>query len=449
MRTAALITFGCKANQYDSQALREALEEIGYRIVPPTVRADLYVVNTCTVTSMADAKARRAIRRIHRLSPESAIFVTGCYAQKAKEELLRLEGVTKVFGNREKFSFRELIREAERVQSLQREFVGDPDAPVDLGEFGLSVTSFDERTRALIKLQDGCSAFCTYCIVPYVRGRMRSRPLPEIVAEAERLAARGFREVVITGVHLGAYGKDVRYRWTLADVLCAVHEVEGIQRIRLSSLEPMDVPQALIETIAGLPKCARHLHLPLQSGSTAVLRRMRRRYTQEQFLALVEAVFEAMPDAGLTTDVMVGFPGETEADFHETLRVVEKSRFHRLHVFRYSPREGTPAADYPDQVPASVATERSERLRRLGERLEREYQESWLGAVLSVLIEDRREGPNDELAGYSGNYLRVLVADAGPEHVGTLQPVRIEAIVGGHWVRGRLAVSGAAPAFAS
>jgi threonylcarbamoyladenosine tRNA methylthiotransferase MtaB len=435
--TAAFVTFGCKVNQYDTQAMAEALRGIGYQVRPVSSGADLYIVNTCTVTSASDAKARKAIRALHRFSPESHIFVTGCYAQAAKSDLLGIEGVTKVFGNREKFQLKEMIREAEITQTLSREFVGDPDAQVDLGEFGLSIATFDEQTRAMVKVQDGCSAFCTFCIIPYVRGRMRSRDLPDIVAEVERLAQRGFREVVITGVQLGSYGKDLRRRYGLADVLAALHDIDDIARIRLSSIEPMDVPSNLIRAAADLPKVARHFHIPLQSGSTEVLERMRRKYTREEFLGLVAALYEAMPDVGLTTDVMVGFPGETDAEFEDTHRVVEKSAFHRLHVFRYSPREGTPAAAYPDQVPAHVAVERSKAVRGLGKRLERQYQEASAGNVVEVMVEDTREGPRAEYAGYAGNYLRVLT-DAQDEDVGLLRRVELVDVEDGY-MRGRLA----------
>lgn len=422
--TAAFVTFGCKVNQYDTQAMAESLRDIGYEIRPAASGADLYIVNTCTVTQSSDAKARKAIRALHRFSPESHIFVTGCYAQAAKAELLGIDGVTKVFGNREKSQLKEMIREAEVTQTLSREFVGDPDAQVDLGEFGLSITTFDDHARAMVKVQDGCSAFCTFCIIPYVRGRMRSRDLPEIVAEVERLAERGFREVVITGVQLGSYGKDLRRRWDLADVLRTLHEVDGIGRVRVSSIEPMDVPDNLIRAVADLPKVARHFHIPLQSGSTTVLDRMRRKYTREDFLDLVGALYEAMPDVGLTTDVMVGFPGETDAEFEDTVRVVEKSAFHRLHVFRYSPREGTPAAAYPNHVPSHVVTERSQVVRELGQRLERQYQDASVGSIAEVMIERGREGPRAELAGYTGSYLRVLT-DADDEHMGQLRQVEL------------------------
>jgi threonylcarbamoyladenosine tRNA methylthiotransferase MtaB len=433
---ASFITFGCKVNQYDTQAMRETLREAGYDVVPPNAGADLYVVNTCDVTSMADAKARQAIRKVHRLRPGSRILVTGCYAERSREELLQIEGVTTVFGNREKFAFREVLRESERVERMERLAVGDADAPVDLGEFGLSVASFDEHTRALVKVQDGCSAYCSYCVIPYVRGRMRSRALPAIADEVRRLADRGFREVVITGVHLGAYGRDIRRRWTLVDVLEAVHAIEGVWRIRLSSIEPMDVPTALIRAVAELPKCARHFHLPLQSGSADVLRRMRRRYTPGRFLELVDELRTTMPDVGLTTDVMVGFPGETDADFMETRRVVEKSGFHRLHVFRYSPREGTPAASFADPVPPEVAIRRSDELRSVGRRLMRRYQERFVGQIVEVMIEDQREGRRNELAGYAGNYLRVLT-DADDGHTGTLQRVELFGYEES-WMRGRI-----------
>ena len=298
---------------------------------------------------------------------------------------------------------------------------------VDLGEFGLSVASFDKKTRALLKIQDGCSQFCTFCIIPYTRGRMRSRPLPEIVDEARRLTENGFAEIVVTGVHLGAYGKDIRRRWSVSDVLRALHELPRLKRLRLSSIEPMDVPPELIQTMAELPKCARHLHLPLQSGSTRILKRMRRRYTAEEFLSLAASAREAMPDVGLSTDVMVGFPGETDADFEQTMRTAELCGFHRMHVFRYSAREGTPAAQFENQVSPWTAGERSRALRELGAKLTRRFQEASLGTEAEALIEDVREGAEGALAGYTGNYLRLLT-DARSPDIGELRRVRLLAI---------------------
>ena len=424
MRSASIVSFGCKANQYDSQAMAETLAQAGYKIVQPPAKADLYIVNTCSVTNQADAKARKAIRRIHRISPDSALFVTGCYAQAAGDALLNIEGVTKVFGNPEKFSLSELAEEAVRAQTLRREYVGDPDAQVDLGEFGLSVASFDRKTRALLKVQDGCSQFCSFCIIPYTRGRMRSRPLPEIAEEARRLADNGYAELVVTGVHLGAYGKDIRRKWSLADILEQLHQIPQIQRIRVSSIEPMDTPPELIRAMADLPKCAPHLHLPLQSGSNSILKRMRRRYTSEQFLDLVQLARETIPNLGLSTDIMVAFPGETERDFQDTLRTAQKAQFHRIHTFKYSPKDGTPAAKFPDQIDPQTAAERSRQVRTLADTMRARFQNDARGTDAEVLIEDAREGGRGELAGYTGNYLRVLT-DALPKHIGQLKKARI------------------------
>ena len=288
------------------------------------------------------------------------------------------------------------------------------------------ITTFDGQTRALVKIQDGCDSFCTYCIVPYVRGgEIRSRPVASIINEVRALAENGHREVVLTGIHLGAYGKELTDGTTLADVVRAVHDVDGIGRIRLSSIEPMDVSEDLIHEMARLPKCAHHFHVSLQSGSDKILKLMRRGYTSAEFAALIDRIRTAMPDVGLSTDVMVGFPGETEEDFQDTCDLISRVKFSRLHVFRYSPRSGTPAAKFPDQVQGIVATRRSQEVRALGDRLAREFHSQMLGQVAEVLLEDSRESKDRLLAGFTSNYVRVLVADAADKLTGQIIKVKL------------------------
>ena len=439
MKTAKLITMGCKANQYDTQSMRETLQRNGYRLVDAEMsgqQTDLYLINTCTVTNVADQKARQAIRRAIRQHPNAKVLVTGCYAESDREAIEEIPGVTFVFGNREKADFQDYLDllNAETPSPTPNPLLAiEPvqhDAIREHARFSKGVSDAGKRTRALIKVQDGCSAFCTYCIIPYVRGRMTSRPLDDIADEAHRVADSGIKEIVITGVHLGAYGQDTGRDKDIADILEHIHDVEGIERIRFSSIEPMYFPDTLGERMAALPKCMPHFHLPLQAGSDAVLRRMRRRYTTAAFAHLVENLRRVFGgDVGITTDIMVGFPGETDAHFEESCQFVEEIGFSQLHVFRYSPRKGTPAATYPDQVSPHISAARSQAMIALGERLNTAFRQRMLGKQKDVLIEASREGENNHLAGFTDNYLRVLV-DAPESAINQIQRVTLGALTG-------------------
>ena len=409
MKTAKLITMGCKVNQYDTQSMRETLVRNGYAIVDETQAADLYLINTCTVTNAADQKARQAVRKAIRQNPNAEVLVTGCYAESDRKAIEQIPGVTVVFGNREKADFQTYIDKLHSKTELQIQPV-QHDAVREHARFSGGVSSAGKRTRALIKVQDGCSAFCTYCIIPYVRGRMTSRPLPDIVDEAQRIAESGIKEIVITGVHLGAYGQDTGRDKDIADILEHIHEIDGIERIRFSSIEPMYFPDILSERMSILPKCMPHFHIPIQAGSDKVLHNMRRRYTTAQFAHLVENLRSRFTDdVGITTDVMVGFPGETDADFKDSLKFVEEIGFSQLHVFRYSPRKGTPAATYPNQVPSQVSASRSREMIGLGKEMSESFRKCMLGKYKSVLVEESREGKNKQLAGFTDNYVRVLM----------------------------------------
>ena len=408
-KTAKLITMGCKVNQYDTQSLRETLVSNGYAIVDDTQSADLYLINTCTVTNAADQKARQAIRKAIRQNPNAYVLVTGCYAESDRKAIEQIPGVTVVFGNREKADFQTYLDKLKSAAPLQIQPV-QHDPVREHARFSSGVSSAGKRTRALIKVQDGCSAFCTYCIIPFVRGRMTSRPLADIVDEAQRIAERGIKEIVITGVHLGAYGQDTGRDKDIADILEHIHDIDGIKRIRFSSIEPMYFPDILSERMSVLPKCMPHFHIPIQAGSDKVLRDMRRRYTTAQFSHLVENLRSRFTDdVGITTDIMVGFPGETNADFNDSLKFVEKIGFSQLHVFRYSPRNGTPAAKFPNQVPSEVSTSRSREMINLGQELRESFRQRMLGKYKNVLVEESREGKNKQLAGFTDNYLRVLM----------------------------------------
>ena len=417
-RTVAFHTLGCKVNQYDTQAMRERFEEAGFRTVDFEDRADVYVVNTCTVTGTGDKKSMQTIRRCHRNNPDAAIVVTGCLAQRAADEL-KLPGVRLVLGTQRRGEVVQLLAQALEqdcaliaVETLRQ-------APFE----HLTVHAHEGHTRATMKIQEGCDRFCTYCIIPSVRGPIRSRPLGEIRAEAESLAEAGFREVVLTGIHLTSYGREQHGAVTLLDAIRTVHEVGGIERIRLGSLEPVIVTEEFVQGIAAMPKVCHQFHLALQSGSDTVLARMRRRYTSGEFLAACALLRGAFEDCALTTDVMTGFPGETEEEFAQTVDTCKKAGFARMHVFPYSEREGTKAAAMEGSVPRHVREERARRLIAVGKELERAALEGRIGRTEDVLIEEI--DAQGRSTGYTGAYMRVHVQGAQP---GEIIRVRITGI---------------------
>lgn len=413
MPTAAFCTLGCKVNQYDSQAMLEILEKDGYSSIPFGEKADVYVVNTCTVTSTGDQKSRQMIRRAHRQNPQAAIVVTGCMAQRAAKELL-LPGVRLILGTQRRAEIAELLR---RAMAQEEPVVAvEPLGKVPFEK--LQVTASEGHTRATLKIQEGCRNFCTYCIIPSVRGPIRSRPLEDVEAEACRLAQAGFEEIVVTGIHLASYGLDMDGKWTLLDALEAIHRAPGVKRIRLGSLEPRIVTEEFARRLQEMPKVCPQFMLALQSGCDTVLHRMGRRYTTGEYAAAVAALRKAYGDPALTTDLMCGFPGETEEEFQETLKFVKEIGFARIHVFPYSEREGTPAAKMPDSVPKQVREERARRLIEVGKEMEAEYASRLKGQIREVLFERACPGGAE---GYTGEYVRV-VADGTP---GKLQRVHI------------------------
>ena len=417
-RTVAFHTLGCKVNQYDTQAMRERFEEAGFRTVDFEDRADVYVVNTCTVTGTGDKKSMQTIRRCHRNNPNAAIVVTGCLAQRAADEM-KLPGVRLVLGTQRRGEVVQLLAQALEqdcaliaVETLRQ-------APFE----HLTVHAHEGHTRATMKIQEGCDRWCTYCIIPSVRGPIRSRPLDEIRAEAQSLAAAGFKEVVLTGIHLTSYGREQHGAITLLDAIRAVHEVEGIERIRLGSLEPVIVTGAFVQGIAAMPKVCHQFHLALQSGSDTVLARMRRRYTSGEFLAACAMLRGAFEDCALTTDVMTGFPGETEEEFAQTVDTCQRAGFARMHVFPYSEREGTKAAAMAGSVPRHIREERARQLIAVGKELERAALEGRIGRTDEVLVEEiDAQGRG---TGYTGGYMRVHVQGAQP---GEIVRVRITGI---------------------
>lgn len=437
-RRVAFHTLGCKVNQYDTQVLVRLFRERGYEVVDFDGEADIYIINTCTVTATGDRKSRQAIRRAIKRNPGAIVAVTGCYAQTEPESVLEIDGVDVVVGVNQRSRIVDLVEE--KMREREGETPGEvlcrvePLKGWDDRFETLEAEVMRERVRAYIKIQDGCEYFCSYCRVPYARGPMRSRDLDSILAEAERLSRSGIREVVLTGIHLGAYGKEKGGGVSLADVLSRLHDLPGLERIRLSSIEPMDISVELLKTMEGLPKVCRHLHIPLQSGDDMILKAMRRTYTTGEFRVLVDRIREGMPECGITTDVIVGFPGETEESFARTYRFVKEMGFSRLHVFRFSKRPGTPAASFPDQVAPGIKNMRMSRLIALGRSLSLSFHQRFVGKDVKVLIERFRD--DKHLAeGLTGNYIRVW-APGTPADLGRLVSINVRgADVEGMWGR--------------
>lgn len=403
MRTVAFHTLGCKVNQYDSQAMLELFENAGYRAGRFDEACDVYVINTCTVTGTGDKKSMQAVRRARRLNPKAEIVICGCLAQREGEALLRETDARLVLGTARRGEVVSLLEGAiargERLCAVTdvRHAAFEP----------LLITRHEGRTRATLKIQEGCDRFCTYCIIPYVRGGIRSRRVEEVACEARRLAAAGYREIVLTGIHLTSYGRDFRDGTGLLDVIRAVHAIEGVERIRLGSLEPVIATRAFAQALSGLDKVCPQFHLALQSGCDSVLQRMRRRYDTAAFRESAQALRDAFPGCALTTDIMSGFPGETEEEHRRSLAFCREIGFSRMHVFPYSEREGTPAAGMEGAVPRHVREERARELIALGAEMAERYRQSQLGSVRSVLFETAENGVS---VGYTREYMRCEAA---------------------------------------
>ena len=415
---AAFMTLGCKVNQFETETMEGLFRARGYDVVPFEERADVYVINTCSVTHLSDRKSRQLIRRAVRTNPAACVAVTGCYAQVAPEEIRALDGVRVVIGTKER------ARIVDYVEASLRADTGVAGTITDIMQArvfeDIPLHALPHRTRAFLKIEDGCQNFCTFCIIPYARGPVKSRELSAVAREMRLLVDAGFHEVVLTGIHLGAYGIDLAERPTLADACRTALAEEGLRRLRLGSLESVELSADLLELMRTEPRFAAHLHLPLQAGSDAVLRAMNRHYTTEQFAQLVAEVRAAVPGVALSTDIIVGFPGETEEDFAAGMDFVRRMGFARMHVFPYSARRGTPAARRTDQVPPMVRKERAARMQALAEELAEGYHRSMLGSVAEVLFETQEDGVTD---GLTETYVRVYT-DA-PVTRGEIAPVRL------------------------
>ena len=397
MKTVAFCTLGCKVNQYETNAMMQKMIEAGYEVVDFETKADIYIINTCTVTNMADKKSRQMLRRVKEINPEAILVAVGCYAQVAKEKLEQIPEIDLILGINEK---NDIVKYVE--QASKNTYVSDVLHQTEFLDFG-DVT-YTEKTRAVIKVQDGCNQFCSYCIIPYARGRIRSRKPESVIKEITDVAKEGIKEVVITGIHIASYGKDFNTEYRLIDLLEEIQKVDGIQRIRLGSLEPTLITEEFVTRLKKLPKICDHFHLSLQSGCDETLKRMNRKYTTNQFRHVVELLRNAYPEVHLTTDVIVGFPGETEEEFNKTYEFLKEIKFYKMHVFKYSPRSGTVAAKMPNQIDGNIKEERSNKLIELSDKNEEEYNQKYIGKEVEVLLEER-EG--EYLKGHTTNYMVV------------------------------------------
>lgn len=405
MKKAALHNLGCKVNAYETEAMQHLLEEAGYEIVPFTQKADVYVINTCSVTNMADRKSRQMLHKAKKNNPDSVVVATGCYVQTSEKEVLNDLSVDIVIGNDRKHDLVRLLEEYS-LDSVNDTVDDINDGKHDFEELFIDQTK--EHTRAFIKVQDGCNQFCSYCIIPYARGRVRSRRFENVIAEVERLAANGFKEVVLTGIHLSSYGVDFEEATGLLELIQAVNAVKGIERIRLGSLEPKIVTEHFASELSKLDKICPHFHLSLQSGCDATLKRMNRKYTTKEYERGCELLRKYFVHPAITTDVIVGFPGETEEEFEQTKAYLEHIHFYEMHIFKYSKRKGTCAAVMPDQIDEQIKAARSEKLIALGHDMSKEFRKFYIGKNEEVLFEEKAViGDKEYFVGYTKEYVKV------------------------------------------
>jgi threonylcarbamoyladenosine tRNA methylthiotransferase MtaB len=413
-KVVRFVTLGCKVNQYETNAMAQKFLEKGYQIIEEItpenedIKPDICIINTCTVTNMSDRKSRQMLRRMKEKNPSTIVVAVGCYAQVAKNELAKIPEIDLVLGNNEKVEIVKYVEEYinNHINNVELDDVMYSKEFSDFGD-----VTYTEKTRAVIKIQDGCDRFCSYCIIPYARGRVRSRKPESIISEITQIASKGIKEVVITGIHIASYGKDfvmskdsklANYR--LIDLLEEINEIQGIQRIRLGSIEPLLITVEFVERLKKLEKICHHFHLSLQSGCDETLKRMNRRYTIEQFKEIVRLLRNAYSDVNLTTDIIVGFPGETDEEFNKTYQFLKEIKFYKMHIFKYSPRKGTKAAVMPNQINGDIKEERSKKLIELSDRNEIEYNKSYIGKNVEVLFEEEKDGM---YKGHTQNYILV------------------------------------------
>ena len=437
IKKVAFLTLGCKTNQYETNGMMQKFIETGYKICDLQDKPDIYVVNTCTVTNIADRKSRQSLRRIKEKG-QTIIVAVGCYAQVAKEQLENMPEIDIVLGNKEKKDIVKYVesflqkRKDDKEKNTPIIEVADISKQKEFDEYGC--ITFTERARTEIKIQDGCNNFCTYCLIPYARGRIRSRNKDNVLKEVNNLAKNGIKEIVLTGIHIASYGKDFEEEYRLIDLLEDLNKIEGIERIRLGSLEPTIITEEFAKRLSKLEKICNHFHLSLQSGCNETLKRMNRKYTTEEFKQVTERLRKYFKDVNLTTDIIVGFPGETEEEFNKTYNFLKDIKFYKMHVFKYSKRDGTVAAKMPNQIDGNIAEERSRKLIELSEKNMKMYNEKYIGKEVEVLFEEKQ---GDFWVGHTRNYMIVKISSKDNleneiRHV-IIKEVNSEELLGKNW----------------
>ncbi len=419
-KKVAFCSLGCKVNQYETNAMAQKFVANGYEIVEFDEYADVYIVNTCTVTNIADRKSRQMLRRAKEINKDATLVACGCYAQVAKEELKKIPEIDLIIGNNEKNDIISII-ENHIAQKGTEDIVSDVMYKLDYVELG--TTTYTEKTRAVIKIQDGCDRFCSYCLIPYARGHIRSRKIENVIEEIKKVVEEGINEVVITGIHIASYGRDFKGgNIGLIDLLEEINKIKGLHRIRLGSIEPTIITEEFVKRLSKLDKICDHFHLSLQSGCTETLKRMNRRYTTEEFKEVTKRLRTKFPNAALTTDIIVGFPGETEEEFNMTYEFLKEIAFYKMHVFKYSQRKGTKAAVMPNQIDGKVKEERSKKLIELSNENEYNYNKKYIGREVEVLFEER-EG--EYLKGHTTNYIVVKHKTDKDDLINKIAKVRV------------------------
>ncbi|MBP1889528.1 threonylcarbamoyladenosine tRNA methylthiotransferase MtaB [Clostridium moniliforme] len=418
----AFATLGCRVNMYESEAMTEKFVREGYEVVDFTEIADVYVVNTCSVTNMGDKKSRQIIGRARRLNPDAIIAVVGCYSQIAPKEVSGIEGVDVVLGTRNKGDIVYYVNKAidEKKPQIQ---VGGVLRNKHFEE--LKIEDYRDKTRAFLKIQDGCNRFCAYCLIPYTRGAVCSKDFNSVLDEIRKLAEHGFKEVILSGIHTASYGLDLEGNVNLVTLLEEIEKIDGIERVRIGSIEPAFFSDDVVEKVKNMKKLCPQFHLSLQSGCDATLKRMNRRYTAAEYERIVNVLRENLKDASITTDVIVGFPGETDEEFNETYEFLKRNKLTKTHIFKFSPRTGTKAADMKDQIDGNKKEERSKNLIELNEKNERSFTESLIGREMGVLIEQEVKGENGIYEGYTRNFVKVHVDGISKNDIGNIVKVKL------------------------
>ena len=401
----AFQTLGCRVNSYESEAMTEKFKKEGFEVVDFSDKADVYVINTCTVTNMGDKKSRQAINKAKKANPDSVVAVVGCYSQTSPDEVSNIEGVDVVLGTRNKG---DIVYWANRAMAEKNQFVEVNDVLRNKEFEELEISEYQDRTRAFVKIQDGCNRFCTFCLIPFARGTVCSKDPKKVIEEVKILGENGFKEVILSGIHIASYGMDLDEQYELADLLEEVEKVEGIERVRIGSIDPTYFTKEVVDRISKLKKLCPHYHLSLQSGCDKTLKRMNRRYTVEQYIDIVKNLREKIKDVSITTDLIVGFPGETDEDFETTLNFVKDIKLSKIHVFKYSPRKGTRAATFDDDVHGTIKEERSKAIIAADRKNEEDFAEKYVGKTVKVLFEEKVKGKEGFYSGYTENYIKVM-----------------------------------------